>query len=180
MRRDTCACGALKDSRARTCRACFEGEVPTRRVCTLCKIEKDISEFRIRTRAIPRPRSWCMECEAATSRATRQAKPKHERKLATRKWEAANPEKVRLQSIRRGIRSIGLGHLIDRLVPRILSERQCECCGKEVDRLRVDHCHTTGKFRGLICDKCNLGIGHFADNPSLLRAAADYLERGAT
>lgn len=42
-------------------------------------------------------------------------------------------------------------------------------------RLSVDHCHETGKVRGLLCDLCNCGLGMFRDNPELLRTAATYL-----
>ena len=40
----------------------------------------------------------------------------------------------------------------------------------------VDHDHDLGHVRKLLCRLCNLGLGGFRDNPSLLRAAADYLE----
>lgn len=41
--------------------------------------------------------------------------------------------------------------------------------------LSFDHCHTTGKFRALLCSKCNMGIGNFDDDPDRLEAAARYI-----
>lgn len=43
--------------------------------------------------------------------------------------------------------------------------------------LNFDHCHKTGKFRGLLCDRCNLGIGNFDDDVERFRAVIDYLQR---
>lgn len=92
------------------------------------------------------------------------------------RWNAKNPDKVRHHTIRRGIRALGLGDMVDELAARISSERTCECCGDEVDRLCVDHDHQTGKFRGLLCSKCNLGLGHFSDDPNRLKLAIKYLK----
>ena len=41
----------------------------------------------------------------------------------------------------------------------------------------IDHCHSTGKVRGILCSGCNLGIGHFKDDISKLRAAIAYLDK---
>lgn len=42
--------------------------------------------------------------------------------------------------------------------------------------LDVDHDHETGEIRGLLCSRCNGGLGLFCDNPSLLKKAIAYLE----
>ena len=42
--------------------------------------------------------------------------------------------------------------------------------------LNVDHCHSSGKLRKLLCSNCNRGIGLLQDNPELLHKAAEYIE----
>ena len=52
----------------------------------------------------------------------------------------------------------------------------CQICNQKCFReLCVDHCHTTGQVRGLLCDTCNKGLGLFKDNPKLLKSAIEYL-----
>lgn len=62
----------------------------------------------------------------------------------------------------------------------------CAICGRTYGRMHqsgkktalvVDHCHSTGEVRGLLCDPCNTSIGKMNDDPALLRKAADYLDR---
>lgn len=54
----------------------------------------------------------------------------------------------------------------------------CAVCGRTQDiNYSVDHSHTTGEVRGLLCTACNRGIGMLQDDPELLRKAANYLEK---
>lgn len=45
----------------------------------------------------------------------------------------------------------------------------------KVKALSIDHCHKTGKIRGLLCYLCNTGLGKFRESPNLLRKAANYV-----
>lgn len=53
----------------------------------------------------------------------------------------------------------------------------CAICGKpSIERaLSTDHDHETGKVRGLLCRNCNLALGHFKDDVSLMKRAIEYL-----
>lgn len=57
----------------------------------------------------------------------------------------------------------------------------CAICGdhqsNQARSMAVDHCHETGRVRGLLCMKCNTGIGKLGDSPELLRKAIAYLEK---
>lgn len=53
--------------------------------------------------------------------------------------------------------------------------KKCAICARIPAVLCVDHCHDTGKVRGLLCHGCNLALGHFK-NGELLSAAKSYLQ----
>lgn len=56
-------------------------------------------------------------------------------------------------------------------------KHECTICGTaQTKRLSADHCHKSGKFRGLLCPNCNVGLGFFKDDPVRLLAAIKYLK----
>ena len=59
----------------------------------------------------------------------------------------------------------------------------CAICGYEFGQkkgdMKVDHCHTNGNVRGLLCDLCNRGLGFFRDNVDNLKSAINYLDANA-
>lgn len=68
---------------------------------------------------------------------------------------------------------------------RNAQQDRCAICGKEetvlgstgkVKSLAIDHCHATGRIRGLLCNNCNRGIGLLGKEPGLLRRALEYME----
>lgn len=63
-------------------------------------------------------------------------------------------------------------------------EGKCKICGIAAKDamwgvLVVDHCHKTGKIRGLLCNSCNVGLGKFKDTPELIEKALRYLNEFA-
>ena len=58
-------------------------------------------------------------------------------------------------------------------------ENKCAICGLQPTkkRLDLDHCHITKQIRGLLCNNCNRGLGHFKDNVELLSNAIEYLKK---
>ena len=55
----------------------------------------------------------------------------------------------------------------------------CAICNRHVNvlpkNLDVDHDHITGKVRGLLCGKCNMGLGYFQDNINIMDKAIQYI-----
>lgn len=62
----------------------------------------------------------------------------------------------------------------EHVVNIVRSMDACIICGDE-GGLVVDHDHRTGRVRGALCQRCNMGLGHFRDDPELLELAAMYV-----
>lgn len=96
-------------------------------------------------------------------------------------WRLANPDAHRLAKRRVNLRRFGLtvGDY-----ERILADQGgvCAICRRpethqreRIYTLSVDHCHATGRVRGLLCNLCNRAIGLLRDSAELCAAAAEYL-----
>lgn len=92
-----------------------------------------------------------------------------------REWRKQNPDKVKTYDLKSKF-GISLFEYNDL---RHTQNYSCKICGtKETDldeNLVVDHCHTTGKIRGLLCHCCNRGLGLLKDDTEILQKAIDYL-----
>lgn len=58
------------------------------------------------------------------------------------------------------------------------TQKVCQICKSNDKRrmLSIDHCHNTGKVRGMLCDNCNRALGFFKDNINYMKNAIKYLE----
>jgi hypothetical protein len=94
-----------------------------------------------------------------------------------------NPEKMKARNYRSGIRR-RFGITADEYAAKLAAQNNlCALCGKPFDyanehtRPHLDHNHETDQLRDFIHGACNLGIGHFHDDPALCRKAEEYLLR---
>jgi hypothetical protein len=113
---------------------------------------------------------------------SQQHKRNPERAKATRDaWIAKNPERHAEGQRRRSERfRLKMYALTAEQHAELLAgqDGKCAICRAEDSRaLSVDHEHGTGVVRGLLCRRCNLGLGCFGDDPYLLTLAIDYLKR---
>lgn len=124
----------------------------------------------------PRTYNHCKHCGKRTKRTRKYCT----NLCSVKAWKKANPEKRKVYKQRERLKKFGL--LIEEY-DVLLTEQGggCAACGRLQEdlsrKMAVDHDHATGKVRGLLCLGCNVTLGHAGDNPLLLRALADYLER---
>lgn len=155
------------------------------KICKKCKFKKELTEFSKRLESKDGLRPWCKTCENLYTKNYYKKYPEkvyNEKKLKNFKtWYKNNPERVRNNRL---IREYGI---TQNDYVRMLSEQNnvCLICGKPetlFDRnlnttkpLSIDHCHTTKKVRGLLCDRHNRMIGLADDDITILKNAIDYL-----
>ena len=134
--------------------------------CLRCRRVKPTGEFYKRkpsSKGKSPFRSWCKECDNSSSRDFR--------KTADSKRYHKNHHLVRAF----GITIEQYEEILDR------QSGCCAICGKTKadDSLKadlaVDHCHKTGKVRGLLCRHCNVALGKFGDDAEMLKKAINYL-----
>lgn len=143
------------------------------KLCGRCKKELPAENFGFRTsrRLGRRIKSECKEC--LNKRRT--------------DWKIKNPERMYLLYRRRQIKSdYGLSMETFDLM-REMQGNRCAICRETFKErtqkkyyvrgsIAVDHCHTTGRVRGLLCSQCNVGLGSFRDNLEYLESARLYIK----
>ena len=141
------------------------------KLCRQRNTRKNLDEFSPHPRCLLGVYPDCRECRAVKARERYRL---HKEKLlaAQRERRAQQPETERNRYRKRK-------YGFDVAAERMMSEQQggrCAICGKKT-QLVIDHCHVCTEVRALLCTNCNLGLGHFGDNPLLLGRAASYLRK---
>lgn len=124
--------------------------------------------------------SQCKKCHRETTYRNRKAPAAREKfRDYVKKWREENPDKIRAQHHRQKIKRYGLTLNEYKALLETCSGK-CWICGDRPEDPRnfhIDHNHETNEVRGLLCIGCNVGLGAFRDDPSLLSRAIDYLSR---
>lgn len=132
--------------------------------------------------------SQCRPCRAEQRQLDRDADPEHHREIQ-RKSRSKHHKEFLYFRARRNHLSVNFGLSIQEY--EALEAAQggvCAICGKPetsldkrrpgfTRKLAVDHCHTTGKVRGLLCGLCNAALGQLKDSVETLQSAIAYLKR---
>ena len=134
--------------------------------CSHCNEEKDESCFHKMRSKARGYQTYCIECR----KQRQEAKAKE---LGQQAWSKLN-RKYYLKSAY----GITLEQYEKMLREQNYSCKICKTDEREVYKqtLFVDHCHTTGKIRGLLCHQCNTALGKFRDSETILNSAIEYLK----
>lgn len=123
--------------------------------CFKCKIEKPISMFCKSNRRKDGHEYQCKDCKKEYDRKRRNSIPNYSKAMNYR---------------------LKYGLTLDQVEEMALAQKgQCAICERERP-LNVDHCHSSGQVRGLLCMPCNTVLGKMNDDIKLLERAIAYLQ----
>ncbi|WP_394815256.1 endonuclease VII domain-containing protein [Prescottella equi] len=138
------------------------------RTCRVCSVSMSLDNFPLRDKSRGTRRNECSECQRKShSERYQRNKDRHRNRNITSRFGITTEEYEAMLSAQCGV---------------------CAICGSPetsrhqsgtVRKLFIDHDHATGAVRGLLCMKCNAGIGQFKDDPALLAQAIQYLNQHA-
>ena len=136
------------------------------KTCTKCGETKAKTEFYLHKHTKDKLASLCKHCY----------------KLNEQRWKEENPEAYKLSCRRRNLKK-KFGITIEEYM-RIYDKQQgkCACCGEEkpsegISGLVVDHSHTSGEVRELLCTQCNTALGLLKENADIVNKLLEYIRK---
>ena len=128
--------------------------------CTKCKEVKDLDSFGNRSASKDGKRYQCKQC------VSRRHKERYANDI---EYRERIMERTRKRDIEKQF-NISVEEYTE-----YMKNAECSICESK-ERLVLDHCHNSGKIRGVLCRTCNTGIGHLRDSPELVSRALYYLQ----
>jgi hypothetical protein len=165
------------------------------KVCTICKVQKEILNFHFRNKQKQIKHNVCKDCQSLSASGWyKKNKLAHSenckkwylenknKKYATaREWNEENKDHRRLK--RRESHLKCKFNITTEQYEKMLKAQNGECaiCFTQEfkgngNKAVVDHCYTSGRVRGLLCMHCNSAIGQLKESKQILLSAVEYLE----
>lgn len=143
------------------------------KVCKVCGERKSFDFFTKQTESRDLKCSTCKECLQAYRRATKEHTSKYKKVYNVEKREYIRYKRL---YDKYGVTKEWYFEQLEK------QEHKCAICSCEEPKgngnvhFHVDHCHSTGKVRGLLCSSCNTALGNFKDSTELMRKAIEYID----
>lgn len=175
--------------------------------CKTCNVEKPLSEFYSKKESKDKLSYDCKTCRLSEIKKYREKHPdrikksnkaaylknRKQRIAAQKEYSANNKESI--SAYRKRWREINADHTrsydlkkkygltVDDLERMIMSQgNKCDICAKQFSekvKMNIDHCHTTGKVRSLLCSRCNTAIGLVFENVEIMNSMINYIKSHA-
>ncbi len=150
--------------------------------CTKCLLVKPLSEFYPSPRGKHGRQSACKKCDAIKAVRWNTAPENRDKiRASARRYWASHPEHRKRKQAKNRLRLTGCTpEQFEKL--RTEQDFRCAICRRHESKvprggLCADHCHKKGAVRGLLCFKCNQGIGIFDESPEILAAAIRFIQK---
>lgn len=150
--------------------------------CPRCALVLPVGAFHSNVSTKSGRSSYCRGCRSTFNVERRKALAPDLAKEIGKRLYARRKPKLTPEYRRQAMLKFRYGVSIQRYEAMLVAQGgRCAICGRSAfdstgRRLCVDHDHGTGRVRGLLCMRCNRGIGHFEDSVTTIRAALKYLE----
>ena len=127
------------------------------KVCPKCKINKPLSSFGVDRRAKNGKAVYCFSCNRKKSKSQRDNDPLLSKRMHLKTRYSLSLEDVADMMLKQG--------------------NACAVCGTEDANLVIDHNHSSGAVRGLLCNSCNCALGHLKEEPEVIKSLLTYIEK---
>lgn len=150
--------------------------------CTKCKEEKSLELFAKSNQRKDGLSSWCKACKVSAATIAINKNKEHYSNYKKIYNQTHKDSELEIRRHRHYHIKRKYGISIDEYELMLVHQNnKCLICAKdqtkEQQAFAVDHCHKTGKIRGLLCCSCNRGIGYLKDSIQNLHSAIQYLEK---